>query len=184
MGYLSLATLMLPQPCLCLAPHFPSPTAEPTPQAGQHTSGLPSTICLLAFTFRVQDQPWRFNDVLAFLGSLLVTLTCDCQVTLKTVKVSRVPPSLLGPCLWPLPSSPPGPARGTISCTFTPGEPRGQKEHTQVPQATCGPLPWASPHSPHPVSHRLQLHEEAVSPRFPEPDTRLPLSSFPDFSGF
>lgn len=64
------------------------------------------------------------------------------------------------------------------------GKPRGQKEHTQVTRAVHGPLPRASPHTPPPISHQLQLHEEAVSPGFPELDTPLPpLSSFPDFSG-
>ena len=46
------------------------------------------------------------------------------------------------------------------------GKPRGQKEHTQVTRALHGPLPRASPHTPPPISHQLQLHEEAVYPDF------------------
>ena len=171
-----MAYLMLLQPCPCLAPHLPSPTTEPTSKTGHHASSLPTTICLwpLLFVFKTSLGPSK----MAFLADPSVTLTCDRQVTLVTVKNSRVP-SILGPCLWPLLSSPPGLAHGTVSwenSMLMLGKPRGQKEHTQVTRA--------SPHTPPPISHQLQLHEEALSPGFPELDTPLPpLSSFPDFSG-
>lgn len=59
------------------------------------------------------------------------------------------------------------------------GRPSGQKEHTEVAQAMCGPLPQASPHVPQgeaqvALVHQLQLQEEALSPGFPKPDTPFP----------
>ena len=69
-------------------------------------------------------------------------------------------------------------------------KPNGRKEHTEVAQAMCGPLPQASPHIPHgepevALTHQLQLHEETLFLRFPKLDTPLlHLPSFPDFSGF
>lgn len=64
-------------PAFAFLPHLPSPTTEPTPLIGHHTSGLPTTIFLLAFNSYVEDQPWPFNDLLAFLAGLLVTCYSD-----------------------------------------------------------------------------------------------------------
>lgn len=101
-------------PLLCLAPPLPWVWPLACSPDGHHISGLPAAIFLLASISCVEDQPWPFNGVLAFLADMLVKcLSDDNDQSFWGLQYLRIPP--VAPTVIPCLAQSMAPSPGTIA---------------------------------------------------------------------